>query len=789
MGAKRQNNTEEPDNNKKTVERSTNRSAPASASTSATAPKRQRVSRACDQCRAAREKCDGIQPLCFACASQNRSCSWEEPKKKRGVQTGYIRTLEMALGWIFDKIPESEEALHGLLTHEGGQGRLLFSGKDSASAGTRLCRRWRKSTVHREIERVLSGGDAAYARAANDSTPGDESDEEDLERRNGRTSPGAELRIPMKTEVEGANAPPSDTRSVDESVTPQVGNVADLSKSSLTYIPQLQPPQPPYIIVLPHNHWRLLDIYFSYTHCWFPILEKHEVLKTSYTYPDEGLPVPRDNADFVGHAELWAALTLASYQERASEADVNVDSTSSARTQLNPGEMYQVARKLVPLEHELFEVRHVNALLLLTLVNIGCDDVQTAWFLIGVASRMSLSLRLHESSSSANVRQSSHTYMGCFILDTLISARLGLVPHLRADMAQVDLPRLDNDLDEWQPWMPCSDFGPSRQTSHPSRMPSHSVSSFRLLYRIHHGLSRQSWDGPQATLQAADAFLSTLQNAVSQYGAEKPLSSCILSGERLTGQSPSTHLLRLSFLSAASRCRGFPNLHQAVLGCVESYIGNFGICGLPPTFPVFMNLVIQHGQSDPPSAEERNRWKQAESAMESVWPRPNRSRTPNMRANKSKAADYPNQPAAAFSVASNVQAQQSANAALFHSGTAMAHNPASFGSLYAQDHGTNALDFVHHTPTETHPVQFNGSSTAIVDFDDMDTVPGAPHFTASARPSFSSAALDYDTILDDMASIDHTNMAESDPQFMANLGLRPGTNFADVFSHDFMGFS
>ncbi|KAI0144452.1 hypothetical protein GGR57DRAFT_330643 [Xylariaceae sp. FL1272] len=785
MGAKRQSDTEEPDNSKKTAERSMNRpaSASASASTSATAPKRRRVSRACDQCRTAREKCDGIQPLCFPCASQNRSCSWEEPKKKRGVQTGYIRTLEMALGWIFDKMPESEEALHGLLTHEGGQGRLLFSGKDSASAGTRLYRRWRKSTVHLEIERVLSGGDAAYARFATDSTPGDGSDEEDIERRNGRTSPRTELTIPLQFEGEKAKTP-SNTRSGEESVTSQVGSTAYLSPSSPTHIPQLQPHQPPDIIALPHNHWRLLDIYFSYTHCWFPILEKHEVLKTSYTYPHEGLQVSRDTASFVGHAELWAALTLASYQERANEADVNVDSASSARTQLDPGELYRVARKLIPLEHELFAVRHVNALLLLTLVNIGCDDLQTAWLLMGVASRMSLSLRLNESCTS-KIRQSSHTYMGCFILDTLISARLGLVPHLRADMAQVALPGLDNDLDEWQPWMACSDFGPSRQTGHPSRMPSHSVSSFRLLHGIHQALSRRLWDAPQASLQPVDAFLSALQNAVSQNGAEKSLSSCILSGERLTGQSPSTHLLRLSFLSAASRCRGFPNLHQAVLGCVESYIGNFGICGLPPTFPVFMNLISQHGQSDSPSAEERDRWQQAESAMKSVWP------TPNMRADELKTTNRPNQQAATFSMASNVQSQQSASAALFHSGTAIAHNPATFGTLYAQGHGTNALDFVHHTTTETHPVDINGSSTAVVDFDDMDpsTVPGTLHVTASTRPSFSGAALDYDTILDGIASIDHTNMAESDPQFMTNLGLRPGTNLADVFSHDFMGFS
>ncbi|KAK8093204.1 uncharacterized protein PG998_014605 [Apiospora kogelbergensis] len=108
----------------------------------------------------------------------NRCCTWEEPKKKRGVQTGYIRTLELALGWVFDKIPGSEEALHAMLTHEGGQGRSLLVGKDSGS-GSRLHRRWRKSNVHKEIERVLSGGDVLDAKAEKPSSANGDSDSGD----------------------------------------------------------------------------------------------------------------------------------------------------------------------------------------------------------------------------------------------------------------------------------------------------------------------------------------------------------------------------------------------------------------------------------------------------------------------------------------------------------------------------------------------------------------------------------------------------------------------------------
>ncbi|KAJ2986863.1 hypothetical protein NUW58_g4830 [Xylaria curta] len=253
MGAKRRGAGEE------VMSRRTTERSPSEA-----VPKRQRVSRACDQCRAAREKCDGIRPLCFPCASQNRLCTWEEPKKKRGVQTGYIRTLEMALGWIFDKIPESENSLHGLLTHEGGQGRLLLAGKDT-SAGNRLHRRWRRSTVHTKIERVLSGG-ATPTKSTNVSTPGEESDEdrpeEDSLTRRGEMSV-SNISEPTEHLKDERNTPdiahPRAQRPRD--LTTSQMNDTDLVKSP----PNLQSPtqlQRPPIVKLPSNHWRLLDIYF-----------------------------------------------------------------------------------------------------------------------------------------------------------------------------------------------------------------------------------------------------------------------------------------------------------------------------------------------------------------------------------------------------------------------------------------------------------------------------------------------------------------------------------------------
>lgn len=75
------------------------------------------------------------------------------------------------------------------------------------------------------------------------------------------------------------------------------------------------------LITLPRNRWRLFDIYFAYTHCWFPICEKHDVLKLSYSYPEHGLLLSASMTSSGDHAELWSILALASLQDTSCESD------------------------------------------------------------------------------------------------------------------------------------------------------------------------------------------------------------------------------------------------------------------------------------------------------------------------------------------------------------------------------------------------------------------------------------------------------------------------------------
>jgi hypothetical protein len=139
---------------------------------------RVRVSRACDQCRSAREKCDGIQPTCFTCASSNRECSYTLNPKRRGIHRGYIRTLELTLAWAVGNVPNCDVALKGLVQDEKGQ--AMLSGADTAAV-ERMHRKWRKTQLSKNIDRMLSGPNDGHVEEQEVSPPEEEDDDDDDE--------------------------------------------------------------------------------------------------------------------------------------------------------------------------------------------------------------------------------------------------------------------------------------------------------------------------------------------------------------------------------------------------------------------------------------------------------------------------------------------------------------------------------------------------------------------------------------------------------------------------------
>jgi len=69
-----------------------------------------------------------------------------------------------------------------------------------------------------------------------------------------------------------------------------------------------------------------------------------------------------------------------------------------------------------------------------------------------------------------------------------------------------------------------------------------------------------------------------------------------------------------------------------------------------------------------------------------------------------------------------------------------------------------------------------------------------PHTLTPSQPpthmpstGLSGTAIDYDALLDDLASIECTDPVDVDPQFMTNLGFAPGCDITEIMSRDFGG--
>ena len=225
-------------------------------------------------------------------------------------------------------------------------------------------------------------------------------------------------------------------------------------------------------VLLPQNAPQLLDLYFSHTHCWLPILERSKILKSYYYACKTGGRQDDSNPDM---ATLWAIFALTQQQTKHLEPQTPAMGVGFTK------EMYQHARCRIPTEEGPISISHVQALLLLTLVQIGLGDWQAAWLLVGQAVRLSISLGLQESQMR---QRGKHTFHGCFIIDTVISAKLDRPSHLRRQHVTAIGYIEEDGIEEWDPWTNSitKASGPNMAESH---VPAFTISCFNRLVEVY----------------------------------------------------------------------------------------------------------------------------------------------------------------------------------------------------------------------------------------------------------------------------------------------------------------
>ncbi|KAF4445502.1 QA-1F quinic acid utilization activator QA-1F [Fusarium austroafricanum] len=726
--------------------------------------KRQRVSLACDSCRTAREKCDGARPHCGTCTAQNRPCSYTPASRKRGVQTGYLRTIELSLAWLFEQVPGCEGALHNLLTqNDGAEGTRILATKDKANH--RLYRRWSKSRVHKDIGRLLSDEKPIQNDTSADDSGTEDSSPVGPQLFDGKPSPGLSIQgiNPSQTSV------PATAYSFDDADRPRL----------------------PTKLTLPPHWKRLIDIYISYTHSWFPILEPGIITRTALTYPQEGLIVKASPSSAL-HAQLWAVFAVSAFQDAAS-------SEPSRHSGHSPDEIYSIARRLIPSNDETLELAHISSLLLQSLVLLGQKKAMSAWLLIGRASRLALYYRASAShmfpvkqGGEASLNHSEvRVLAGSFILDSLASLCLGqpqVTSGIRYSLPSV---MIGESLDLNERWASVSGFGKVSDDGQESTPDCASpLSTFQQLFafcrlwgasmdaRLHNDRNPQRTT-PEDLVRSLDARFSFCNSLI--FGGSTP-------------RVPSAYLLQGMFLAITlDLVPGHrPSLLSNFIEVVESCLENFGPGGTPPIITILMEIVQQHGHGSRMPEHDQTKWNTTIEALTDSW-KPkfqgldaskNNQHTPSsvgptqhpivspLFMDEISTASHPshhtNNPAPITSgelehELGRMQQQQKEQQALSYERqryqAAAERSPATSQSLYTLT--PNLTFHTLHTPS-------------------LDGQIGS--LTQNSMPS---QLLDYDAILDELGSIDCSDGIDVDPQFMTNLGFAPGCDLGEMFQGDY----
>ncbi|RDW64295.1 putative C6 transcription factor [Aspergillus mulundensis] len=574
------------------------------------APRRKRVSRACDRCRAKKvfvtalagfqDKCDGLRPSCSACLASGQTCLYDPHAKKRGLPEGYVRGLEKLWALAICNIDGFEDIMLSLLgttTDSVGRRDRLKSLWTDENASETLHESWKTCRLYNSLEKMLSS-------SSDPSSPHGVGKR--LREEHGPVSIDAAsewgFRIDRSSTPLSQDAP----RIVEPSASPTAKRIrlsipADSRLSSVTNgMRSLQLP--------PHTS-QLLDMYFAVTHSWFPIVAKHNILRASYLYANApSISVARLSPGSGDHAALWAVLSYGSTPE-------NGVLGALSKTK----EYYAVARSLIPFETERYELGHVQALLLLTLVNIGLEDWTAAWMLSGQAVRMVISMNIAaftDTRRSEGLRQGKAVFLGCFVIDSLLSFRLSRRPSMHSrDLVAIGLLEEDG-LEEWNSWADVlPPTGGSQGKSPPRRGPLHSLSCFNRLVELASVLNKIARD----SITGSNAHISAQQlvSELKQWDDRLPL-GCRLIGpesiypERHSALLPHQTYLGLTYVatllslylriaphemgmhrSQRPAIEGAKKLLYRALPMISQHLDNFAVCSLPPIFELSLHTIAE----------------------------------------------------------------------------------------------------------------------------------------------------------------------------------------------------
>ncbi|KAH0430356.1 C6 transcription factor [Colletotrichum camelliae] len=225
---------------------------------------------------------------------------------------------------------------------------------------------------------------------------------------------------------------------------------------------------------LPDNWSILLDTYFSNTHSWLPIFQKHEILRLAYVL--ESCNSRSSTADSMSHGDrcsLWAVLAYSSHLSQTEEH-------SRSAVALHARTRHLLGEKL-----EKYELGHIRAHMILALLHLSRGDKTATWLAAGKATYAAAALLLAPDTTTATQGQldegSKRTLACCFVLETMVASWLGTRPYFkRSDLVKVGTLATDS-MEEWEPWQMRDGQG---RTFHSHHSPGHIISTFNHLVQL-----------------------------------------------------------------------------------------------------------------------------------------------------------------------------------------------------------------------------------------------------------------------------------------------------------------
>lgn len=304
-----------------------------------------------------------------------------------------------------------------------------------------LLKRWKRSRVSHELEHLLPSLENLPQEKLRDTTTTDA-----LFSQQG----------PLETQI-----PIAPSQSFNLQLSHATSTDFDLEITSTTdHQLEMAPPQPDLMqpshasaaIKLPTNAFALLDSYFTWTHYWLPVVEKHTLYRAWHEVLESNLD---DNSGV--HACLLTITTFESMRRPPQDSQNTVGLINNDGAAGVIGHLMEI---LVPKQVRHAKFAHIQSLLILSLAAMGAGQCHDAWVIIGKCSRMAQLLMAstkHNHSlfdtpeTSSPPERLQHVFFATFVVDSILSAKLGLRSHIRHDDLKGTEFLEEDGVDEWTP--------------------------------------------------------------------------------------------------------------------------------------------------------------------------------------------------------------------------------------------------------------------------------------------------------------------------------------------------